>query len=211
VWTKEDWNQLAEVIRGKDVTVLADEVYEQLVFDGRVHHSVLQHEELRAKSFALYSFGKSLHATGWKMGYCIAPPQLTNRFRQLHQYLAFSVNAPMQKALADYLTLPKSEAPATLLQRKRDYFLELMKETAFEISRPTAGAYFQTASYRGISDLPDEEFAEWVTREAGVATIPVSAFYSTAKDDRLIRFCFAKNESTLQKAVERLAELQVCK
>jgi methionine aminotransferase len=207
----EDWSALAELIRGRDITVLADEVYEQLVFDGRAHHSVLQHEELRAKSFALYSFGKSLHATGWKMGYCIALPQLTSRFRQLHQYLAFSVNAPMQKALADYLALPQPESPSLLLQRKRDYFLELMKDTPFDVSMPAAGSYFQIASYRGISEVPDEEFAAWMTRETGVATIPVSAFYSTGKDDRLIRFCFAKKESTLLAAAERLATLQIRK
>ena len=207
VWSAEDWDTLAGILRGKNVTVLADEVYEQVVFDGQAHKSVLQHEELRAKSFAIYSFGKSLHATGWKMGYCIAPPSLTQRFRQLHQYLAFSVNTPMQKALADYLALPQTEVPSTLLQRKRDYFLELLKKTLFEISAPAAGSYFQTASYRRISDSSDEEFAQWLTREKGVTIIPVSAFYSNGKDEGLVRFCFAKKEATLEEAVRRLAAL----
>lgn len=206
VWNKEDWDNLAGIIRGKDITVLADEVYEQLVFDGRAHGSVLQHEELREKSFALYSFGKSLHATGWKMGYCIASPALTQRFRQLHQYLAFSVNAPMQKALADYLALPQPEMPATLLQAKRDYFLTLLERTPFKVSTPAAGSYFQVASYSNVSDRPDDEFAEWLVTEKGVATIPVSAFYSSRKDERLLRFCFAKKKETLEAAVLRLVD-----
>ncbi len=204
VWTTADWDSLAEIIRGEDITVLADEVYEQLVFDGRAHHSVLQHDELRQKSFALYSFGKSLHATGWKMGYCIAPPHLARRFRQAHQYLAFSVNAPMQKALADYLELPQPEAPAMLLQAKRDYFLALLKKTPFEIATPAAGSYFQVASYRAVSDRSDDAFADWLVQEKGVATIPVSAFYSNGKDEGLLRFCFAKKEATLDAAMARL-------
>lgn len=207
VWSVADWASLAEIIRGKDITVLADEVYEQLVFDGRAHHSVLQHDELRQKSFALYSFGKSLHATGWKMGYCIAPPHLAQRSRQAHQYLAFSVNAPMQKALADYLALPQPEAPSALLQAKRDYFLTLLKKTPFEITTPAAGSYFQIASYRAISDRSDDAFAEWLVQEKGVASIPVSAFYSDGKDEKLLRFCFAKKEKTLDAAMVRLTNL----
>lgn len=206
VWSKADWDHLAELIRGKDITVLADEVYEQLVFDGHVHNSVLQHEELRQKSFALYSFGKSLHATGWKMGYCIAPPTLTQRFRQLHQYFAFSVNAPMQKALAGYLTLPQPESPAAILQAKRDYFLTLLKSTPFKVAAPAAGSYFQVASYGDISNRADDEFAEWLVKEKGVATIPVSAFYSSGKDEGLLRFCFAKKEETLEAALSRLVD-----
>jgi methionine aminotransferase len=185
--------------------VLADEVYEQIVFDGGAHHSVLQHEELRAKSFAIYSFGKSLHATGWKIGYCIAPSSLTQRFRQLHQYLAFSVNAPMQKALADYLAKPQAEAPASILQAKRDYFLTLLKRTPFEVTKPAAGSYFQVASYQKISGRSDGEFAEWLISEKGVASIPISAFYSNKKDERLVRFCFAKREETLEAAIARLS------
>lgn len=208
VWSAEDWATLAEIVRDKNITVLADEVYEQIVFDGQTHHSVLQHEELRAKSFALYSFGKSLHATGWKVGYCTAPPHLTQRFRQLHQYLAFSVSTPMQKALSDYLALPQPEAPSIMLQRKRDYFLKLLAETAFDVAQPAAGSYFQTASYRRISDQRDADFAEWLTREIGVATIPVSAFYSREKSEGLIRFCFAKKEETLEAAAAKLKTIQ---
>ena len=206
-WSAEDWNSLAGLLCGKDITVLADEVYEQIVFDGRAHQSILQHEELRGKSFALYSFGKSLHATGWKMGYCIAPPALTQRFRQLHQYLAFSVNAPMQKALADYLVLPQRKSPSEMLQGKRDYFLELLKKTPFEVIAPAAGSYFQVVSYHKISSRPDGEFAEWLVTEKGVATIPVSAFYSNGKDEKLVRFCFAKKTETLEAAVVRLTDI----
>lgn len=204
IWAKEDWDMLAETIRDTDITVLSDEVYEQLVYDGKHHHSVLQHEELRQRAFALFSFGKVHHNTGWKTGYCIAPPHLTDRFRLLHQYLAFSVNTPVQKALADFLPLPQTETAASFLQKKRDYFLELLKETPFTIQAPAAGSYFQLAGYERISNLPDRDFAEWLTKEHGVAVIPVSAFYTSPPENGLIRFCFAKKEETQEKAVERI-------
>jgi methionine aminotransferase len=208
-WDKTDWDQLAELVRGTDIFVLSDEVYEQLVFDGKKHYSVLQHEELRKRSFALYSFGKVFHNTGWKIGYCIAPPELTQAFRRIHQFLCFAVNTPAQYALGTYLSQPSLPEISSMMQAKRDLFLELMKNTPFTIPQPASGSYFQTASYASFSDLPDIEFAQWLTKEYGVATVPISAFYRDKKDDKLVRFCFAKKEETLRQAVEKLSGLQV--
>lgn len=208
-WNKEDWDTLAEIVRDTEIIILSDEVYEQLVYDGKPHYSVLQHAELRERSFALYSFGKVFHNTGWKIGYCIAPPAFTQAFRKLHQFIAFSINTPAQYALASYLENGNQEPVNIMLQSKRDYFLDLMKETPFTILQPAGGSYFQLASYENISDLPDTEFAQWLTKEYGVATIPVSAFYSNRKDDKLIRFCFAKKEETLRSAVEKLSAIAV--
>ncbi|HYD20567.1 MAG TPA: methionine aminotransferase [Flavipsychrobacter sp.] len=207
VWSKEDWDTLAELVRDTEIFILSDEVYEQLIFDGLKHYSVLEHPELRSRSFALYSFGKVFHNTGWKIGYCIAPPDLTTAFRHIHQFLAFSVNTPAQYALSQYLQLEDVAPVHIMLQEKRDYFLELMKQTPFTILKPTSGSYFQLASYEQVSDMPDMEFAQWLTKEHGVATIPVSAFYSNKEDNKLIRFCFAKKEETLQYAIERLTKL----
>jgi methionine aminotransferase len=204
VWSKKDWDQLAELVRGTDIIILSDEVYEQLIFDGVPHYTVLQHEELRQRSFALYSFGKVFNNTGWKIGYCIAPPAFTEAFRRIHQFLCFSVNTPAQYAIGTYLSQPVLPNVGAMMQQKRNYFLHLLKGTAFTIHQPAAGSYFQTAGYEQISDMPDTEFAKWLTREHGVATIPVSAFYSDKKDDKLIRFCFAKKDETLQAAIEKL-------
>lgn len=206
-WSREDWDQLAALVRDKDIYILSDEVYEQLVYDDGQHYSVLMHPELRTRSFALFSFGKVYHNTGWKIGYCVAPPALTKSFRRLHQFLAFSVNTPAQYALAKHVADTAVASVHILLQQKRDYFLQLMKNTAFTIVQPAAGSYFQVAGYERISDLPDTEFAQWLTKEYGVATIPVSAFYSSGKDDKLVRFCFAKKEETLEQAVTRLQKL----
>lgn len=207
VWAKEDWDTLAGILDGTSIYVLSDEVYEQLIYDGASHYSVLQHAALRKRAFALFSFGKVFHNTGWKVGYCIAPPDLTAAFRRVHQYLAFSVNTPMQKGIADYLDLPDREPVKTMLQAKRDYFLKLMRDTPFTIHRPAGGSYFQLASYRRFSRESDRDFARWLTETRGVATIPVSAFYSNEQDDGLLRFCFAKKEETLKAAVSRLAAL----
>lgn len=206
IWTKADWDNLAAIVRDTDIFVLSDEVYEQLVYDEQKHYSVLEHEELRARSFALYSFGKVYNNTGWKMGYCIAPPQLTTAFRRIHQFLCFTVNTPAQYALAHHLA-HITEPIHSVMQRKRDHFLNLLHDTPFTVHTPASGSYFQLASYERISSLPDKQFAEWLTKEHGVATIPVSAFYSTGKDDKLIRFCFAKKEETLSTAIEKLKQV----
>ena len=209
VWNKEDWDKLADIVRNTDIIILSDEVYEQLIFDGKQHYTVLQHPELRQRSFVLYSFGKVFHNTGWKMGYCIAPPELTVAFRRIHQFLCFSVNTPAQYALANYLSQPELPAVSSMMQEKRDFFHNLLKQTPFTIYQPASGSYFQTVSYNRISDLPDMEFAQWLTKECGVATIPISAFYRDKKDDKLIRFCFAKKEETITEAINRLAKLSV--
>jgi len=208
VWTKEDWDSLADVLRGTDIIVLSDEVYEQLVFDGKQHYSVLQHEELRQRSFAIYSFGKVYHNTGWKMGFVVAPPQLSAAFRSIHQFLVFSVNTPAQYALAQYLSQPVLPDVANMMQSKRDYFLDLLKDTPFTIYQPAGGSYFQTVGYGQVSDLPDTEFAKWLTKEHGVATVPISVFYSNRQDDKIIRFCFAKKEETLKAAIDNLILLK---
>ncbi len=207
IWSKEDWDQLADVVRGTKIVVLADEVYEQLVFDGQRHYSVLEHPELRERSFALYSFGKVFNITGWKIGYCIAPPAFTQAFRRIHQFVSFTVNTPAQYALAMHLGNDTATPVHLVMQQKRDHFLSLLKDTPFTIFQPAKGSYFQIAGYERISGLPDMEFAEWLTKEIGVATIPVSAFYKNKKDDKLIRFCFAKKEETLNEAVSRLKKL----
>ena len=207
VWTREDWDELAGVVDGRDMYILSDEVYEQLIYDGVPHYTVMQHEALRNRAFALYSFGKVFHNTGWKIGYCIAPPALTAAFRRIHQFLAFSVNTPAQHGIAAYLGMPGRQPVNGMLEQKRDYFLEQMRDTPFTIHSPAGGSYFQLASYNGISDLGDKVFAEWLTVKHGVATIPVSAFYSDGQDDKLLRFCFAKKEETLADAVGRLRGL----
>jgi methionine transaminase len=207
-WTKENWDHLAELVRGTSIIILSDEVYEQLIFDGKAHYSVLQHAELRERSFALYSFGKVFHNTGWKIGYCIAPPVFTQAFRRIHQFLCFSVNTPGQYAIAKYMNASSDKEPVRIMmEQKRDYFLSLLKDTPLTIYQPASGSYFQTVSYKGISDMPDTVFAEWLVKEHGVATIPISAFYSSKKDDKLIRFCFAKKEETLMAAMSKLAML----
>ena len=208
VWSKEDWNQLAILVRNTNIIILSDEVYEQIIFDDKEHYSVLQHPELRERSFALYSFGKVFNNTGWKIGYCIAPPKFTEAFRRIHQFLCFTVNTPAQYALAEYLSLSYLPDLKSIMQQKRDYFLGLLKDTSFTVHKPAAGSYFQVVSYEHIHDMPDTDFAEWITKEYGVATIPVSAFYSDKKDDKLIRFCFAKREETLAHAVKRLQKIE---
>ncbi len=204
-WKEEDFQQLIQLVTRHNLYLIADEVYEHLVYDGAAHLSVLRYPELRAKAFITYSFGKALHSTGWKLGYCVAAPELTQAFRQLHQYLAFSVNTPMQHAIAAYLQdFRNLTATSLLLEKKRDFFLQQMKDTKFSWRQPAAGSYFQVMDYSSVSDLPDKEFAIWLTKEHGVATIPLSSFYSKPVNSRLIRFCFAKKEETLTNAADRL-------
>jgi len=207
-WTADDFEELTKLVETYNLFVVADEVYEHLAFDGEEHLSVLRFPELRRKSFVIYSFGKAFHSTGWKIGYCVAPPELTQAFRQLHQYLAFSVNTPMQQAIANYLNdYENLQATTALLERKRDFFLDNIRETKFTWLKPAQGSYFQVMDYSGISRLPDREFAEWLTKEHGVAAIPLSSFYREAPDQKLLRFCFAKKEETLLAAVEKLRSL----
>lgn len=209
IWEQNDWDQLTEIVRATDMYILSDEVYEQLVYDNQKHISILQIPELRMRSFALYSFGKAFHNTGWKIGYCIAPPMLTQAFRRLHQFLSFSVNTPAQYALAQYLNSSGRPIAHSMLQSKRDYFIDLMQQTPFKMLPTSSGSYFQLASYAHLSDLPDTEFASLLSEKNGVATIPISAFYSDKHDAKILRFCFAKKEETLKAAVERLAIIKI--
>jgi methionine aminotransferase len=202
--THEDMVQLTEIVSNTNIFIISDEVYEHLIFERKEHCSVLKYPELFSRSFVCFSFGKVYHCTGWKMGYCIAPEALMKEFRKVHQFNVFTCNAPMQYAIADfmlekehYLNLGK------FLQNKRDYFANLMKQTPFE-PLPSFGSYFQLYSYKNISDESESDFAIKLTQDAGVASIPVSAFYKTPIDNKVLRFCFAKKEATLDAAVERL-------
>ena len=203
-----DLDRLAELLRPWDCYVLSDEVYEHVVFDGRQHVTVLAQPQLAERSFAVFSFGKTYHATGWKLGYVVAPEPLSAELRRVHQYVTFASVSPLQYALADFLSA-HPEHPRALpqfYQDKRDYFCELLAGTRFQFD-PAAGTYFQLADYSALSDLPDVEFARWLTIEHGVAVIPISVFYRQAPQMRLVRFCFAKERATLDAAAERLAAL----
>ena len=203
-----DLEALAGLVRDRDIRVLSDEVYEHMVFDGQRHHSVLSHPELRQRSFAVFSFGKTYHATGWKIAYCVAPPELTTEFRKVHQFVTFTTSSFVQYGLADFMReCPEHavELPA-FYQQKRDLFCRLIEGSRFQI-RPSRGTYFQLADYAAISDRSDMDFVTWMTREKGVAAIPLSPFYEQAPDTRIIRFCFCKDDSTLEQAAEILCAL----
>jgi methionine transaminase len=206
--TRADFAQLAELLRPYDCYLLSDEVYEHVVFDGARHATALAQPELAQRCFAVFSFGKTYHATGWKLGYCVAPPALSAELRRVHQFVTFASTSPLQQALAEYMTAHPEHhlgLPA-FYQERRDYFAGLLSATKFR-PRRAAGTYFQLADYSAISTLPDVEFARWLTIEHRVATIPVSVFYRDPPDTRLVRFCFAKENATLDAAAERLRQL----
>lgn len=207
VFTSSDLEALTAIITGTNILLISDEVYEHMVFDGQPHLSILTRPELAARSFVISSFGKTYHATGWKVAYCVAPPALTTEFRKIHQYLTFSTVTPIQHALADfldnhdhYLGLP------AFYQAKRDLFCELLQKSRFTYL-PSAGTYFQLVSYEKITRENDQDFARRLTTDAGVAAIPISVFYSGQTDHGLLRFCFAKTETTLRAAAEKLCRL----
>jgi methionine aminotransferase len=204
VLSESDLKTLQAIAIKHDLLVLSDEVYERIIFEGIKHQSVLHYPELAARSMAVFSFGKTFHATGWKVGYVIAPKHITTEIRKAHQFVTFSVNTPVQLALAEYMKTPEHYLNlGSFYQQKRDYFLAGIKGSSFE---PTAcyGSYFQSLSYKNISTLSDKEMAEELTKKHKIASIPVSAFYQDKTDNKLLRFCFAKNEQTLDKAVEIL-------
>ncbi|PAU61251.1 pyridoxal phosphate-dependent aminotransferase [Pseudomonas indica] len=208
--SRDALDRLAEFIRDRDIYLVSDEVYEHLVFDGQRHASVLAHAELYQRAFVVSSFGKTYHVTGWKTGYVVAPPALTAELRKVHQYVSFCGVTPLQWALADFmLEHPEhiAELPA-FYQSKRDLFCDLLAGSRFRFTR-AAGTYFQLVDYSEIRpDLDDLAMAEWLTREHGVAAIPVSVFYQTPpKNLRLVRFCFAKREETLGQAAEKLCAI----
>lgn len=199
-----DMLKINEILRGTDVILMSDEVYEHLIFDGEQHASALRYPELYARTLAIYSFGKTYHNTGWKTGYCVAPPELTREFRKVHQFNVFSANHPMQAAFADFMADPGEYLGLPeFYQQKRDKFLQAMSATRF---RPLhcAGTYFQLFDYSAISEEPDLDFCKRLAIEFGVAAIPVSSFFSDLKDEKVIRLCFAKTEDLLEQAGEKL-------
>jgi methionine aminotransferase len=202
-----DLTNLAEIVRDTNIMILSDEVYEHMVFDGAKHMSIASDPELAQRSFIVSSFGKTYHVTGWKVGYVLAPAQLMSEFRKVHQFNVFTVNTPMQIGIAQFmqandhhLQLPQ------FYQEKRDYFRSGLKNTGFKLL-DVDGSYFQCVDYSALSNQTELEFATWLTREIGVAAIPISAFYKDRTENRLIRFCFAKQQSTLDAALDRLARI----
>lgn len=207
VLSGEDMHHLQEIVRDTDIVIVSDEVYEHIIFDGCAHESMLRYPELAQKSFVISSFGKTYHTTGWKIGYCAAPAPLSTEFRKIHQFLTFASNTPIQYAYAKimedksrYLDLP------SFYQKKRDLFLSLTAPSRFK-ALPCRGTYFQMMDYASISNEPDIIFAERLTREYGIAAIPPSVFYHENDDNRVLRFCFAKKDDTLEKAAEILCRI----
>ena len=206
--TEEDMLQLAKLVEDTGIFIISDEVYEHLVFDAKKHISVLQFPELYKRSFVCFSFGKTYHCTGWKMGYCIAPPALMSEFRKVHQFNCFTCNSPVQFALAEFLQQENKYLQlGKFIAGKRDFFMEAMKATPFR-PLPSYGSYFQLYSYDGISNETEKEFAIRLIKKYGVATIPVSSFYQSKKENKVLRFCFAKKEETLAEAAKRLINVQ---
>ncbi len=204
---KSDFEALEQLVEGTDILILSDEVYEHLVFDGHRHYSILDFPTLRSRSMAIYSFGKSLHVTGWKLGYIIADAAIMHEFRKVHQFDVFSSNTPMQYAIADYLENKDTYLNLSgFFQKKRDFFLDKIKDSAFKI-KPSSGAYFQVADFSNISDEPDLVFAKRMTKEYGVATIPISGLYTNGLDNKIVRFCFAKTDETLAAAADLINQI----
>ncbi len=207
VLSKKDLQQLEKIVVTRDIIVLSDEVYEHIIFDNKIHESVLRYPKLAERSMVVFSFGKTYHNTGWKIGYVLAPEFIMKEFRSIHQFLVFSVNTPMQYALADFMQ-DKNEYLFVhdFYQKKRDLFLALLKNSRFTFT-PAAGTYFQLLNYSAISDKQDMDFADELTIHHKVASIPLSPFYKTPPDGRIVRFCFAKTDETLQQAAEILCRI----
>jgi methionine transaminase len=207
VLQENDMLELAKRVEKHNCFVVSDEVYEHIIFDGEQHASVCKYPLLRERSFIVASFGKTLHATGWKVGYCVAPEPLTKEFRKAHQFNVFCVNHPAQYAIDKYMEDENAYTGVqSFYQQKRDYFLELTKNSPLTFL-PCKGTYFCVANYSKISDLGDVEFCEWMTKEKGLAAIPLSVFYEDGTDNKLIRLCFAKKEDTLEKAAQIIRQL----
>ena len=209
VWSREEMLKLQELLAPTNVLLISDEVYEHMVFDApeRIHHSAASFPGLAARAFIVSSFGKTYHVTGWKVGYVAAPAALTTEFRKVHQFNVFTVNTPMQHALAHYMADPQPylQLPA-FYPRKRDLFRQGLSATRLKLL-PSEGSYFQCVDISAVSDLSEADFCQWLTREIGVAAIPLSAFYGEGFDQQVVRFCFAKKDETLKAALERLAKL----
>ncbi len=209
VWTRQDLDALSTLLKDTNIIVISDEVYEHMVFDGGKHLSVSSHPELEERAFVISSFGKTYHVTGWKIAYCLAPRALMAEFRKVHQFVVFTVHTPSQYAIAEYMKHGTHRELSAFYQAKRDYFINAVRSTPLKW-RSSSGTYFVLAEYGhldGHADKSEGQFAEWLTREIGVACIPVSAFHSDGEDRRVVRFCFAKQEETLARAAGRLAKL----
>jgi methionine transaminase len=211
VWSAEDMQKLDALLAPTDVLLISDEVYEHMVYDGQQHQSAARSPGLAARAFIVSSFGKTYHVTGWKVGTVVAPAPLTAEFRKVHQFNVFTVNTPMQHALAAYMANPAPYLQlSNFYQRKRDLFRAGLASTRFRLL-PGQGTYFQCVGIENLAvaerDLPEGEFCQWLTREVGVAAIPLSAFYGNGFDQKVVRFCFAKKDETLQAALVRLGRL----
>jgi len=207
VLREDDMKNLEKITNNTDIIILSDEVYEHIIFDDIRHESICYHPRLRERSFVLFSFGKTFHATGWKMGYCLAPENLMKEFRKAHQFVVFACNTPIQYAIADFLTDKENYIHiSSFYQEKRDYFLKLLQGSKFT-PITSHGTYFQLLNYSKISDEKEMLFATRLTKEYGVASIPVSAFYNKEVNNNVLRFCFAKSNETLEKAAEKLCKI----
>lgn len=206
VLRKQDIDALKDIVRGTDILILSDEVYEHMVYGGQRHESIARHPELSQRAFVISSFGKTFHVTGWKIGYVAAPAPWMEEFRKVHQFNVFTVNTPVQIGLAEYLADPVPyRTLSAFYQRKRDLFRDGLRNTRFRML-PSDGTYFQCVDYSGVSSMPEVEFARWLTAEIGVAAIPTAPFYHTERNVGIIRFCFAKQDDTLKQALGRLAK-----
>jgi methionine aminotransferase len=208
VLTEADLAALAELLRDTPVFLVSDEVYEHIIFDGVAHQSLLRHDELWQRAFVISSFGKTYHATGWKVGYCIAPAMLTAEFRKVHQFTTFAVVTPIQHAIADYMakTPEHYDTLPSFYEAKRDRFCSLVRDSRFRFY-PAQGTFFQILDYSGITDEADVDYAKRLTREIGVASIPISVFCEEPPTGRKLRFCFAKDDTTLEQAATKLCQL----
>ena len=207
VWTRDDISSLIQVVRDSNIVIISDEVYEHILFDGCTHQSMASYPQLAERSFVISSFGKTYHATGWKIGYCLAPVELSREVQKIHQYLTFASNTPVQHAFAEFMQ--KKEVYLELsefYQQKRDKFLASIEESRFK-ALPCKGTYFQMLDYSEITDEPDLEFARRLTTDFGVAAIPPSVFYHRRNDFKVLRFCFAKKDETLEKAAQKLCKV----
>ena len=207
VLTDNDISHLRNLVADSNIFLLSDEVYEHILFDGQQHQSLLRFDDLRARSFVISSFGKTYHITGWKIGYCIAPPEMSAEFRKIHQFDTFTTNTPMQYAIAEFLQYREHYLGlSAFYQNKRDHFLAGMQQSRFK-PLPCSGSYFQLMSYAGITQQADTEYARELTEKSGIASIPISVFYGDGTDEKVLRFCFAKGDQTLDQATEILCKI----
>ncbi|MGL6126277.1 aminotransferase class I/II-fold pyridoxal phosphate-dependent enzyme, partial [Chryseobacterium artocarpi] len=205
IWKQEDWNQLYELIKDREIYLISEEIYDTYCYDGTEHYSSFIHPELKNRTFCIFSFGKMFHASGWKVSYMIASKELTALFRCHQQYISYSANAPAQYALAKYLEIFDPETNQKIMQRKRDIFNELLKDTPLQIENPAEGSVFQVVNFRNVSkSMTDIEFSKWLTIDKKVACLPLSAFYNSRQNSDYIRFSFAKKDELIIQALEHL-------